>query len=261
MLYKELAPIPKEAWDEMEERLMEVFKTYLSARKVVRVEGPRGLQYNVISQGRLGDTEEDGDLCYGTYQVLPLTEVRVEFKMDKWELDNILRGAKDIDYEPLEEAAKKIALFEENAIYNGLESAHIKGMVQIAEGGTIDFGKDPRAIMDSIATGLIKLKEVYQEGPFTLIVGEEAYKRIISTETGYPLKRRIEELIDNKIIYSHVLDGALLVPYDHEDLELTLGEDLSLGYQYNDNREITFFITESFTFRVLDPSIIVKYNV
>ncbi len=54
MLYKELAPIPKEAWDEMEERLMEVFKTYLSARKVVRVEGPRGLQYNVISQGRLG---------------------------------------------------------------------------------------------------------------------------------------------------------------------------------------------------------------
>lgn len=261
MLYKEFAPIPKEAWDEMEKRLMEVFKSYLSARKVVRVEGPKGLQYNVISEGRLGDIEEDGDLCYGTYQVLPLTEVRVEFEMDKWELDNILRGAKDIDYEPLEEAAKKIALFEENAIYNGLEKGHIKGICQVAEGGTIDFGKDPNTIMDSIATGLIKLREVYQEGPFTLIVGEEAYKRIISTETGYPLKRRIEDLTDNKIIYSHVLDGALLVPYDHEDLELTLGEDLSLGYQYNDNREITFFITESFTFRVLDSSIIVKYHV
>ena len=114
--------------------------------------------------------------------------------------------------------------------------------------------------MDSIATGLIKLKKVYQEGPFSLIVGDEAYKRIISTETGYPLKRRIEELIGHKIIYSHVLDGALLVPYNHEDLELTLGEDLSIGYQYNDNKKVRFFITESFTFRILDPSIIVKYN-
>ncbi len=260
MYYKELAPIPKEAWEEIEERLMEVFKTYLSARKVVRVEGPKGLEYNVISEGRLGEIKEDGVVRYGTYNVLPLTEARVEFEIDRWELDNISRGAKDVDYEPLDEAAKKIALFEENAIYNGLEDAHIKGMIQAAE-DAISFGDNPKEIMDSIATGLIKLKKVYQEGPFSLIVGDEAYKRIISTETGYPLKRRIEELIGHKIIYSHVLDGALLVPYNHEDLELTLGEDLSIGYQYNDNKKVRFFITESFTFRILDPSIIVKYNV
>ena len=42
MLYRELAPITKEAWEEIEDRLMEVFKTYLSARKVVKVEGPKG---------------------------------------------------------------------------------------------------------------------------------------------------------------------------------------------------------------------------
>lgn len=261
MLYKELAPITKDTWKEIEDRLMEVFKTYLSARKVVRVEGPKGLEYNAISEGRLGNIKEDGDVCYGIYNVLPLTEARVEFEMDRWELDNISRGAKDIDYEPLEEAARKMAIFEESAVYNGLENAHIKGMTQLAEGGTIAFGNDPKTIMDSIATGLIKLREVYQEGPFTLVVGEEVYKRIISREAAYPLEKRIEELTGHKIVYSHVLDGALLVPYDHEDLELTIGEDLSIGYQYNDNKKIKFFITESFTFRVLDPSIIVKYSV
>ena len=52
----------------------------------------------------------------------------------------------------------------------------------------------------------------------------------------------------------------LLVPYDHEDLELTIGQDLSIGYQYNDNKKVRFFITESFTFRVLDPSIIINYK-
>ncbi len=31
--------------EEIEDRLMEVFRAYLSARKVVRVEGPKGLEY------------------------------------------------------------------------------------------------------------------------------------------------------------------------------------------------------------------------
>ena len=163
----------------------------------------------MITDGRLGEIKEDGDLCYGNYKVLPLTEARVEFEMDRWELDNITRGAKDIDYEPLEEAAKKIALFEENAVYNGLRNSNIKGLSIRAEGETLNFGDDPNSIMDSIAEGLIKLKEVYQEGPFTLIVGEKAYRRIISKETAYPLEKRIEDLLGHKIVYSHVLDGAV----------------------------------------------------
>lgn len=35
------------------------------------------------------------------------------FDLDIWELDNEVRGAEDIDLEPLEEAACKIAIFEE----------------------------------------------------------------------------------------------------------------------------------------------------
>ena len=58
MLYKELAPITKEAWEEIEDRLMEVFKTYLSARRVVKVEGPKGLDFNVITDGRLGEIKD-----------------------------------------------------------------------------------------------------------------------------------------------------------------------------------------------------------
>lgn len=260
MLYKDLAPITKEAWNQMEDRLMEVFKSYLSARKVVKVYGPKGFDFNVITEGRLGEIKEDGDIYYGNYYVLPLTEARVEFEMSRWELDNISRGAKDINYEPLEEAAKKIALFEENAIYNGLENANIDGLIKSAEGEPITFGDNPNSIMDSISKGIVRLKEAYQEGAFNLIVGEKAYRKIISGETAYPLDRRIEELLEGKIIYSHVIDGALLVPHDHEDLEMTIGRDLSIGYQSNDNEKVRFFITESFTFRVLDPSIIVNYK-
>mgnify|MGYP001321346621 CR=1 FL=1 len=260
MFYKQLAPVSNESWKEIEERLMEVFKNYLSARKVVKVVGPKGLDYNVISEGRLGQINEDGDLCYANYDVTPLTEVRIEFEMDRWELDNILRGAKDVDYTPLEEAAKKIALFEENVIYNGSEKLNIKGIVNSSEHDTLTFGNDQESILDSIAQGLIILKESYQEGPFVLVVGKDAYRRILSKGEGYSLLDKIESLTGHKVVYSHVLEGAILVPYDHDDLELTIGQDLSIGYQDHDSKKVKLFITESLTFRVLDQTIIVNYK-
>ena len=260
MLYRELAPVSKEAWAEIEEQLRDVFVNYLSARRVVKVIGPKGWDFNVITEGRLGDIEEDGDLCYGNYKVILLTEVRVEFEMDRWELDNINRGAKDIDYTPLEEAAKKIALFEENVVYNGSDKLHIKGLVNSSENETLKFGDDEEEILDAIAKGVIILKENFEEGPYTLVVGEKAYRRIISKGAENSLKDEIEKVINGKIIYSHVLDGAVLIPYDHDDLELTIGQDLSIGYQHHDSKKVKFFLTESFTFRVLDPTIIVNYR-
>jgi uncharacterized linocin/CFP29 family protein len=260
MLYRELAPVSASAWEEIEERAKEVLKSYLSARKVVKVNGPRGLDFNVISEGRLGPIKTEGNIGYSNYNILPLTEIRTEFEMDRWELDNIQRGAKDVDYEPLENAVKEIALFEENAIYNGLEEAFIKGIDNVVELEPIALGNDPNSIMEAITKGLIALRENYQGGPFSLVVNEEAYKRILSKETSYPLDERIEKLIGGKIVYSHVVNGAYLLPFDHDDLELTIGRDFSIGYQHHTNEKVRFFITESFTFRVLDPTLIVKFT-
>lgn len=260
MLYRELAPISKAAWHEIDERAEQVLKTYLSARKVVKVNGPKGLDYNVITEGRLANVIETDGVSYGNYKILPLTESRIEFEMERWELDNIGRGAKDIDYTPLEEAVKQIALFEDNAIYNGLEHAIIQGLNDAFESEEIAFGANAKSIMKGITDGLVELKKSFVEGPFTLVVNDKAYKRILSEETAYPLDERIEELIGGKIVFSHVIDGAYLLPYNHEDLELTIGRDFSIGYQNHSNEKVKFFVTESFTFRVLDPSLIVKYK-
>ncbi len=260
MLYKELAPISASAWEEIEERAKEVLKSYLSARKIVKVNGPKGLDFNVITEGRLGPIMSRGNVGYSTYNVLPLTESRIEFEMDRWELDNIERGARDVDFEPLENAVKEIALFEENAIYNGLEEGFIKGIDSMVQMDPIALGNDPSSIMEAITKGLIELRKNYQVGPFSLVVNEEAYNRILSKETAYPLDERIEKLIGGKIVFSHVVNGAYLLPYNHDDLELTIGRDFSIGYQEHTNEKVRFFITESFTFRVLDPTLIVKFT-
>ena len=258
MLYRDMAPISKDAWKEIDSRATEVLISYLSARKVVHVDGPKGLDYNVIVEGRLTNFEKSGEVNYASYSVLPLTESRIEFEMNRFELDNILRGAKDVDYEPLEDAMKELALFEENAIYNGLENS-IKGLKEYVE-DEVPFGNNPMEIMASITKGLIQLRKVFEKGPFALVVNEEAFIRIASQEASYPLEKRIRELINGNIIFSHVIDGAYLLPFNHEDLELTIGRDFSIGYQSHSNEKIKFFATESFTFRVLNPDLIIKYS-
>ncbi|TCT15704.1 putative linocin/CFP29 family protein [Natranaerovirga pectinivora] len=261
MLKRSLAPLAEEAWKEIENRAAQVLKTHLSARKVVKVEGPKGWDFSAISEGRLELIKEgNGEVTSGLYSVQPLVETRISFELDRWEMDNIIRGAKDIDLEPLEKAAEKIAAFEENAIYNGYEKAKIKGLSEIAA-HNLPFGKDAASIMDSISKGILKLKHAYSEGPYTLIVGDEGWKYVNTIVNGYPLKKTIESLLGTEIIYTKNIGNAILIPYNHDDLEFTIGQDFSIGYEGHDTKKVKLFITESFTFRILDSSIIINYTI
>ncbi|MDP1125322.1 family 1 encapsulin nanocompartment shell protein, partial [Klebsiella pneumoniae] len=70
---------------------------------------------------------------YGIHQVLPMIETRIPFELNIWELDNAVRGAEDIDLGALEEAARKIAQFEENVIYEGFKPGNVVGLKQGSE--------------------------------------------------------------------------------------------------------------------------------
>ncbi len=261
ILKRNLAPLTQEAWDEIDERAVDVLKTHLSARKVVKVEGPKGWSYTVIPEGRLSLLDkEEGQVHSGKYEVKPLVETRISFKLDRWELDNLTRGARDIKLDTLEEAMEKAAVFEENAVYNGYAKGGIKGLVESAGQDAVPFGDEGEAILEALSVAVLKMKDAYEDGPFTLIVGEEGWKRVNKGTQGYPLIKRIEKLIGGSVIYSSVLEGALLLPQDHEDLEMLIGGDFSIGYESHDAQTVTLFAAESFTFRVLDPDIIIPFT-
>jgi uncharacterized linocin/CFP29 family protein len=257
-LKRQLAPLTEEAWQGIDERATDVFKSVLTARKVVRVNGPKGLNHTVIPEGRLTVLESDSsEVCTGMYQVRPLIETRTAFTLDRWELDNIARGARAIKLDALEEAAKKAAMFEENAIFNGFKKGNMEGLAPSAE-KSIKFGKDGASIMEAISGGVLALKDCFAGLPLTLVAGEKAWHMVNRETGGYPLSKRIADLIGGEILFSPALDGALLLPYDHEDLEMTLGIDFSIGYQSHDSETVRLFIAESFAFRVLDPALIIK---
>ncbi|MGI6433020.1 MAG: family 1 encapsulin nanocompartment shell protein [Sphaerochaetaceae bacterium] len=247
MLKKELAPLTSHVWEEIEQRAAEVLRSRLSARKVIHVKGPLGWEHAAVAEGRLDVVDESGDVKVGVYRIAPLSEVRVRFSLNRWEMDNLNRGAKDIDLDALDEAAEKIAEFEERAIYNGFKEGGIVGLAEASGHKSIAFGKDGQSIMQAVTEALVVLKNSHAKGPYSLVVGTKAYMALNKEMQGIPLTERIERLIGGKVVHSLVTEEAFLLPYDHEDLEMTIGQDFAIGYETHDTKEVTLFLTESFT--------------
>ncbi len=258
-MYRNLAPISKNAWDQIDARAKEVLISTLTARKAVHVAGPKGPEYVVYNHGRLGGVSESNGVSYASYQVTPLVETRIEFKLSRWALDNAVRGDKNIDFSNLEAAVKEAALFEERAIYEGLSEGNIQGLLKVSD-TSLKLGDTASAIKKSVAEGLLKLRNAYALGQIDLIVSQELYAKLWSIESQTPLVKALEDMISGKVIASEVIKGAILLPHDHENLELVLGDDFTLGYQEHDQKEVTFFIKESFTFQITDESLVVRFE-
>jgi uncharacterized linocin/CFP29 family protein len=184
----------------------------------------------------------------------------VPFELDIWELDNIVRGAKNIDLKPMEKTAAVLAAFEDNAVFNGLKKAQISGMREASAYKPLDYPKNEEELPRTIAHGVNLLQAASVEGPYALMLGAEKWQDLTTCAQGYPLKSRVEEVIGGPIIVSQNIDGGFLVPDQTEDLLLTLGNDISIGYESHDSEKVKLYFTEAFTFQVLDPSVVIVLN-
>ena len=257
-LKRSLAPITDDGWEEIDEQAREVLSNKLTGRKVVDVVEPQGWDLSAVPEGRLDIKEESPEAVrYGVRKVTPLVETRKSFELNIWELDNLSRGAEDVDLSPLEDAAAEAAEFEEEVIYNGLAEAGVEGLFASA-GSSVELSDGKEGILEAVSSAITLFQDEAIEGPYNLLVSKETWKTISVASNGYPLKRQLEEMIGGSIVYSPKVEDPVLVSTRGEDLQLLLGQDFSIGYEAHDTQKVKLFLTESFGFRVLEPAAIVK---
>ncbi len=257
ILRTSLAPINDAAWSEIRAEAETILKGNLSARRIVDVDGPHGWTCASVNLGRLQplDKEPVSGVKAGVRQVLPLVEVRVPFSLDIWELDNAERGAEDIELGPVTEAARKISAFEEGAVYGGFPEGCIQGLLEKSPHKPIALGASPEALIEAVEAGILALQEEGIGGPYALVLDTETYARIeAGLAKGYPVRRQIEKMTEGGMYWSPAVATGALISKRGGDFALTLGQDISIGYQGHGNGKVDLYLTESLTFRVLEPA-------
>lgn len=262
LLRRELAPITPNAWAEIDAMAREALVANLSARKFVDLDGPHGIAHAAVNLGRLSlpGGQKTGNVRYGVNQVLPLIETRVSFVLKQWELDNIDRGAKDIQLAALVDAARQLAGFEENAVFLGFKDAGIKGLHAETPAPLIPLTLGMDAFVDAVSEAQSRLLREGVEGSAHLVVSPEIWKFLARSTPGGTLRSLLEQQLGGQIIYSNTVKDALLAASRGGDLELTVGQDFAIGYHHHDAEEIHLFMTESFTFRVIAPEALVGFE-
>jgi uncharacterized linocin/CFP29 family protein len=266
-LKRELAPVPAEAWTEIDAQATRSLKALLSARKVVDLNGPMGTDFPGVPEGRLAYPKKQpkGGPHYGIHKVHHLVETRIPFELDIEELDNAVRGAKDLDLSSLEDAAKQIALFEEKVVYHGLDEANIRGLKLCTGSECLTIGAKPDQLLEGVAEGITTFTGRSVEGPYAFVVGPKLWSRMSAHFQGYPVKMQAENVLGGPVVLSPYLSGrfadeAYLVSTRGGDLELILGQDLAIGYESHTQDKVKLYFTESFTFRILEPAAVIHYS-
>jgi uncharacterized linocin/CFP29 family protein len=252
-LHRELAPISDAAWSEIEEETSRTIKRYLAGRRVVDVQGPDGIALSAIGTGHLRNVTAPGDgILARQREVKPLVELRVPFELDRQQIDDVERGANDSDWQPAKDAARLLAFAEDRAIFEGYAAAGIGGIREGTSNPVLTLPPDVRAYPDAIAQALGKLRLEGVNGPYSVLLGADAYIALSETsDHGYPVLRHIKGLVDGEIIWAPAINGAFVVTTRGGDFGLYIGEDVSIGYSSHDDKTVRLYLQETFTFLVL----------
>jgi uncharacterized linocin/CFP29 family protein len=252
-LHRELAPISDEAWAEIEQETTRTLKRYLAGRRVVDVSGPGGVSLSAVGTGHLLSVDPPADGVQARQrQVLPLIELRVPFTLDRGQIDDVLRGSQDSDWQPAREAARQIAFAEDRAIFAGYPAAGIGGIVPGASNPPVTLPAEIAAYPMAFAQAANQLRSAGVDGPYTAVLSAEAYTAVSeASDHGYPVIRHLRNVLDGELIWAPAITGAVLVTARGGDFSLHLGQDFSIGYLSHNEADVVLYLQETFTFQLL----------
>ncbi|HEY3687119.1 MAG TPA: family 1 encapsulin nanocompartment shell protein [Streptosporangiaceae bacterium] len=249
-LHRELAPVSSAAWADLEEEARRTFTRHVAGRRLVDVPDAEGVGLAAVGTGHIGTVDPPGDGVQARMRVAqPVVELRVPFTVDRDQVDTVERGAKDADWQPVKDAARRIAFAEDRAIFEGYPAGGIEGVRAGSSNAAIPLPAEVRDYPNAISRAMSTLRLAGVGGPYALALSADAYTEVTETaDHGYPVYEHISRVLDGEIIWAPAIDGAFLLSTRGGDYELRLGQDLSVGYLSHDRDTVELYLQESLTF-------------
>jgi len=256
-LLRPLAPISDSGWELLDSEAKQRLTPALAARRLVDFSGPHGWEHSATNLGRAEAlvTSPQGDVGASRRQVLPLVELRADFTVAAQDLRDRDRGATDVDLGSLDEAAHRIAVAENVAVFHGWEEAQIAGIAGASAHEPRPLGDDTDGYPRAVAGAVELLLGGGVGGPYGMALGREPYRRVVETAEhgGHLLLDHLRKILGGPIVWTPGLDGAVVLSMRGGDFVYDCGQDMSIGYARHDTEAVYLYIEASFSFLVASP--------
>jgi uncharacterized linocin/CFP29 family protein len=256
-LLRSHAPITDSGWDLLDGEAKQRLAPALAARRLVDFSGPHGWEHSATNLGRtepLATSPQEGVSALRRH-VLALAELRADFTVSLAELADQERGALDVDLASLDEAAHRIAVAENVAVFHGWSDADIVGIVDATPHEAKPLGEDPELYPRAVAGAVELLLCNGIGGPYAMALGREQYRRVVETAEhgGHLLLDHLRKILDGPIVWAPGVKGAVVLSRRGGDFIFDCGQDLSIGYRRHDEQDVHLYIEESFSFLAATP--------
>lgn len=262
-LHRELAPVSAAAWEDLEAEARHTFTEHVAGRRVVDVVGPGGPTLAAVGTGHAHDIESPAEgVSARRREVVTLVDLRVPFVVSRQAVDSVEYGAKDADWQPVKNAARKLASTEDRIVAEGLSSAGITG-IRAGVSHRVALPSNVTAYPTAVAQAMSALRLDGVGGDYALLLPAGPYTALDeTTEHGYPIRQHVARVLgdDGQIIWAPALSSALLVSLRGGDFELHLGQDVSIGYLSHDADTVQLYLQESLTFLVNSAEAAVSFS-
>jgi len=255
-LNRELAPIAERAWGEIEEEASRALSNFLAARKLVDFSGPKGWTHAAEPTGRISAPKSTlGGAVTSVRESRPLVELKVPFTVPRAEIDAIARGASDADLGSVVDAARTLAAAEDQAVFYGYEPANIKGVVQSCPHEVIGIPDDYNQYPGIVAKAVNVLRSAGVDGQYGLALGPRCYIGVIegTEKGGYPVLEHLHLIVGGPVVWAPSIDGAVVMSMRGGDFNLTVGQDVSIGYTGSTATDVELYLEESISFGNYSP--------
>src|SRR4051812_11176951 len=256
-LLRSNAPITDSNWQLIDDEARSRLTAALAARKVVDLSGPFGWEHSASNLGSttvLAAGPVEG-VTARQRKVLPLVELRAEFTIDLADLRDHDRGRPDVDLQELDDAAHRIAIAENVAVFHGWPEAGITGITEASPHPSQALGVEPESFPRAVAAAVDLLLQAGIGGPYALALGREQHTHVVETAEhgGYPLLDHLRKILDGPVLWAPGVKGAVIAGLRGGDFRFEFGQDLAIGYDHHDTERVHLYIEESFSFVVATP--------
>jgi len=256
-LLRELAPISDDAWEQIDAEARRSLKHYLAGRRLIDFEGPLGWDASSVSLGRIEQLSEPPTegVEAARRNVLPMVEFRSPFSLAYDELAAAARGASDLDLDAVIAASRAAALAEDGAIFHGYGAGGISGIIPSSPHEAVAISDDYSHYPEHAAKAVAVLRVAGVAGPYVMAMGARCFTGVIETTEhgGYPVFEHLRNILGGDVVRAPAVDGAVIVSQRGGDFELTVGQDLSIGYASADANAVQLYLEESLAFRINTP--------